>query len=93
MKSSSMCQVCLDFDRNICISSQTMPYSLFNTKRIKFFQNQTHIPMVSNETVHQEFWSIALYYKHLEEDSNSFKTNGRTSLIEFLALLAINSNF
>ena len=52
MESSSMCQVCLDFDRNICISSQTMPYPLFNTKRIKFFQNETHIPMVSNETVH-----------------------------------------
>ena len=33
------------------------------------------------------FWCIALYPKHLEEDSNSFITNARTSLIELFGIL------
>ena len=33
------------------------------------------------------FWCIALYPKHLEEDSNSFITNARISLIELFGIL------
>ena len=64
-----------------------MPCSLFSTKRIKFFQNQRTLSWSIMKPFISNFWCIALYLKHLEEDSNSFRTNVRTSLIERFGVL------
>ena len=64
-----------------------MPCSLFSTKRIKFFQNQRTLSWSIMKPFISNFCCIALYLKHLEEDSNSFRTNVRTSLIERFGVL------
>ena len=78
--------------RNIGTFSQTMPSSSLTTKRITFFQNQTHTLLINIRPFISNFWCIALYPKYLEENSNSFITNART-LLRFSTAVLINLHY